>query len=157
RTYLDFADRQMLRFDAEAVTTIERKMKDADFEIVRREDGFLIAKPGPRDADILTVVDLLRRAANLQAERIAALSSKDLQTFGLDKPAAVVAFHLEAPDGSVKKHVIKVGNVTKKDADERYALIDDRPMVAVLSADLSKHLMAPVLFYAERNLASFSN
>ena len=52
--------------------------------------------------------------------------------------------------------VIKVGGLVKKDAEERYAMVDDQPIVAVLSADLSRQLTAPVLFYADRNVAEFA-
>lgn len=154
-SYLDFVDTRILRFDGDAVMSIERKMKDADLELTRREDNWLITKPGTRDADILTINDLLRRTSQLQARRIAAYPAKDLAPFGLDKPVAVITLIVEI-GGDTSKHVIKVGNVAGKDTDERFALVDARPMVVVLPAELSRHLTAPVLYYADRNLASFS-
>ncbi|MBI1829839.1 MAG: DUF4340 domain-containing protein [Planctomycetes bacterium] len=160
KTYLDFVDPRVLRFDGDAVVTIERKMKDADFELAKRDDNWILAKPGSRDADALTMNDLLRRASNLVAKRVAAFPVKDLQPFGLDKPIAVVTLHVEI-DGNVTKHVIKLGNLakdaSKKDTDERYALVGDRPMVIVLSPELSRHLAAPTLYFADRNLADFSS
>ena len=159
-TYLDFVDPRVLKFDGDSVVLIERKMKDADLDITRREENWLITKPGTRDADILTIVDVLRRTSQLQAKRIAAFPPKDLQPFGLDNPAAVITLNLEF-DGNTSKHVIKLGNLVKdagkKDTDERYALIDERKMVVVLSAELSRALVAPALYFADRNLASFSN
>ena len=119
-------------------------------------------KPVARDADNLTMSDLLDKTFRLRARRIAAYpvkDAKDLQPFGLDKPLAVVTLQLDM-GGTVKKHVIKVGDLAKdaarKDTDERYAQIEGSPSVAVLSADLSRALVAPVLYYADRNLASFS-
>jgi type 1 glutamine amidotransferase len=157
RTHMDFADRNLLRFDAERVMLIERKKKGADFEIARQDDAYVLIKPGPRDADTLTVFDLLRRASQLEAVRIVSLAEKDLKPFGLDAPDAVITFHIESFDGSTKKHVIKLGSQTAKDSDERFAMIDERPMVVVLSRELSRLVSAPILFYADRNLASFAN
>src|ERR1019366_8424819 len=47
-------------------------------------------------------------------------------------------------------------DAAKKDTDERFALINDNPAVVVLSAELSRHLVAPVLYYVDRNLVSLS-
>jgi type 1 glutamine amidotransferase len=160
RSHLDFLDHRVLRFDGDAVTTIERKMKDADLELARREDNWQITKPGIRDADNLTVFDILKHSSSLRASRIAEFPAKDLAKYGLDKPIAVVTFQLEV-DGAGSKHVIKVGDSVKdsakKDTPERYALVDDKAMVVVLPAELSRHLVAPLLYFADRNLASFSN
>lgn len=161
RAYVDFVDPRVLRpFDPDAVTLIERKMLGADVELARREDSWQIVKPSLRDADNLTIFDLLRRTSGLQAKRIAAFPAKDLQAYGLDKPAAIVTLILDF-DGNTKKHAIKVGNLTndkaKGEKDERFAMVDDKPMVIVLSAELSRHLIAPALYFADRNLASFSS
>ncbi|MBM3993693.1 MAG: DUF4340 domain-containing protein [Planctomycetes bacterium] len=160
KTYLDFVDTRLLRFDGDAVMTIDRKMKDADLELTRRDDNWLITKPSTRDADLLMLSDFLRRISNLSAKRIAAFPVKDLAAYGLEKPIAVATISVEI-DGNVTKHVIKLGNLTKdaskKETDERFALVGDRPMVVVLSAELSRHLSAPPLYYADRNLAAFGN
>jgi Domain of unknown function (DUF4340) len=160
RTHLDFLDQRVLRFDGDAVTMIERKMKDADLELIRREDNWQITKPGIRDADNLTIFDVLKRSSALRASRIAEFPAKDLAKYGLDKPAAVVTLQLEI-DGAGSRHVIKLGDrvkdAAKKDTLERYALIDDKGMVVVLPAELSRHLVAPPLYFADRNLASFSS
>jgi Domain of unknown function (DUF4340) len=160
-SYLEFMDTRVLRFDGDAVTIIERKMKDADLELTRREDLWVITKPGARDADLLTINDILRNTSALRAKRIAAYSAKDLAPFGLDKPAAMVTLLLETPDGATSKHVLKLGNLAsdkvKRDTDERFAMIDNQPTVVVLTAELSRHLMAPALYFADRNLAAFSS
>ena len=155
RTPLDFVDPRVLKFDLDAVTSIQRQMPGADLTLAKREDNWQLTKPATRDGDNLTIGDLLEKTFRLRAKRVAAYPAKDLVPFGLDKPAAVITFSLEAG-----KHVIKVGNLAKdavrKETDERYAMIDDQPTVVVLSADLSRHLVAPVLYFADRNLASFS-
>ena len=91
--------------------------------------------------------DLQKRVANLQAKRIAAFPAKDLKEFGLDAPTATVTLYLEDLG---RKHVIKVGNLTKdriaRRLDERFAMVDDKSMVIVLSPELSRMLVAPALF-----------
>ncbi|MBI2805631.1 MAG: DUF4340 domain-containing protein [Planctomycetes bacterium] len=158
RSHLDFLDPRVLRLDAEAVVMIDRKMNGADLELARRDDVWQIVKPSIRDADNLTLFDLLRRVAQLRAVRIADYPAKDLKPFGLEKPLAIVTIHLEL-GADVKKHVIKVGDIApgmdKKDTGERYAQIDDQKMVVVLPAELSRHLIAGPLYFADRNLAAF--
>lgn len=161
RTFLDFVDTRVIRpFDPDAVAVIDRKMAGNDIELVRREDAWQISKPLLREADNLTLFDVLRRTSGLQAKRIVAYAAKDLKDFGLDQPAAVVTLTLD-PDGTPRRHVIKVGNLTsdksRGEKDERYAMVDDKPMVVVLPAELSRSLVAPILFFADRNLADFSN
>jgi len=160
RTHLDFLDPRVLRFDGDAVVSIERKMTGGDLELAKREDNWQMIKPGIRDADNLTIFDVLRRASTLKANRIADFPAKDLAKFGLDKPAAVITVHVEL-DGSPSKHVIKLGSLVtdakKKETGERFAIIDDQKMVVVLSAELSKSLAAPAFYFADRNLAAFSN
>lgn len=160
RTHLDFLDPRVLRMDGDAVTLIERKMKDGDLELMRREDNWQITKPALRDADNLTIFDVLRQTSNLRANRIAEFPAKDLAKYGLDKPAAVVTLLVEV-DGVGKKHVIKLGDpvkdAAKKDTGERYAQIDDKGMVVVLASELSRHLLAAPLYFADRNLASFAS
>jgi hypothetical protein len=159
RTHLDFLDPNVLRFDGEAVTSIERKMTGGDLELAKRDDNWQLIKPGIRDADNLTIFDLLRRTSALRAVRVADYPAKDLAKFGLDKPAAVVSVVVEI-DGSSKKHVIKLGNLVtdakKKETGERYAIVDDQNKVVVLAAELAKALAAPPLYFADRNLVSFS-
>ncbi|MSU80401.1 MAG: DUF4340 domain-containing protein [Gemmataceae bacterium] len=160
RSHLDFVDTRMVRpFDPDAIALIDRKMLGGDIELTRRDDAWQFVKPTLREADNLTMFELLRRVSQLQAKRIAAVNVKDLQPYGLDKPFAVVTLNFD-PDGVGKKHVIKIGNPTKDDVrgekEERFAIVDDKPTVVVLPADLSKQLVAPSLFFADRNIASFS-
>jgi hypothetical protein len=155
RSHLDFVDPRVLKFDLDGITSIQRLMSGADLTLTKREDNWLLTKPTMRDADNLTVNDLLEKTFRLRAKRVAAYPAKDLQPFGLDKPVATVTLSLET-----SKHVIKIGNLTKdpvrKETDERYAMIDDKPTVVVLSAELSRSLVAPVLSFADRNVVSFS-
>src|SRR5262249_34504231 len=108
-------------------------------------------KPGKQAADAPTVDDIIEKSFQLKAKRIAAYPAKDLPKFGLEPPVAVVTLHL----GDDKKHVIKVGDKANAKSDERFAMIDDAKSVAALPAELPRHLAAPALYFADRNVASF--
>jgi hypothetical protein len=157
-SHLDFIDRRVLKYDLDTVTGITRQMKGGDVDLVKRDDQWRIAKPLDKPADEITVGDVLEKTFRLRAERVAAYPATDLKKFGLEQPAAVVKLILTDPTGAPTEHVIKVGDVApgpnKKETGERFAVIDRGESVVVLSAELSKHLTAPVLYFADRNVAS---
>lgn len=150
-SYLDFLDPRVLKFAFDAVTRIDRTMKDGDVEIEKRDDAWQMTKPTKQTADALTVDATLEKLFRLKAERIAAYPAKDLAKFGLASPVAVVTIHL----GDDARHVVKIGD--KADGDARFAVIDDGAAVIVLPAALSRQLTAPTLAFADRNLASFGS
>jgi hypothetical protein len=150
RSYLDFVDPRVLKFAFDAVTRIDRTMKDGDFEIVKRDDAWQFAKPSKQPADTLTVDDIIEKSFRLKAERVAAYPAKDLEKFGLAPPVAVITLHL----GDDKQHVLKIGDKVDN-ADGRFAIVDNGSAVVVLPGALARHLTAPVLYFADRNLASF--
>lgn len=160
RTHVDFVDPRVLKFDLDTVTGLKRAMKGNDLHLAKREDSWQIVKPETRPADDLTVNDLLEKTFRLRAQRVAAYPIKDLKPFGLDTPTAVWTLELTDASGAPLTHTIKVGKRSadsrRKDTDERYALVDGGQAVVVLSAALSRHLAAPVLHFADRNLASFA-
>ncbi|MCI0681177.1 MAG: DUF4340 domain-containing protein [Gemmataceae bacterium] len=166
RSHLDFVNHRVLKYDLDTVAGISRQMKGGDLELVKRGDQWRFAKPD-RQADDITVGDVLEKTFRLRAQRIAAYPAKDLKPFGLDQPAAVVTLKLTDATGKPSQHVIKVGDVAKGPAktseggktagvsEGRYALIDKGEAVVVLTPELSKHLVAPPLHFADRNVASF--
>ena len=151
-SYLDFVNHAVLKFDLDTVTGIDRRMPGADMDLVKRDDAWRFAKPEDKAADDPTVGDLLEKTFRLRAQRIAAYPVKDLAAFGLEKPAAVVTLKLTDVQGGKVEHVIKVGKPADDKKDERYAIVDKGNAVVVLGADLSRHLVAPPLYFADRNL-----
>jgi hypothetical protein len=165
RTHLDFVNHAVLKYDLDTVTGIARQMKDGDFELSKRDEQWRFAKPMDMPADDVTVGEVLEKTFRLRAKRIAAYPAKDLKPFGLEQPAAVVKLKLTDATGAPSEHVIKIGELAKGEPKsvssrvegERYALVDKGEAVVVLSADLAKHLTAPVLHFADRNLASVAS
>lgn len=160
RSHLDFVNHRVLKYDLDTVTGIVRQMKDGDLELIKREDQWRFAKPD-KQADDITVGDVLEKTFRLRAQRIAAYPVKDLKPFGLEQPAAIVTLKLADATGKPSQHVIKVGDLAKEpnktNTGERYALIDKGDAVVVLGPELAKHLVAPSLHFADRNLGSFGS
>lgn len=156
RSHLDFVSTRVLKFDLDSVSGIVRQMPGADLELVKRDDNWRLSKPMDRSADDPTVGDILEKTFRLKAQRVAEYPAKNLAQFGLDKPAAVVTLKASAGD-----HVIKVGGPVldekKQDTGERFALVDKGEAVIVLHPELARHLLAPILYFADRNLASFAS
>jgi hypothetical protein len=155
-THLDFVNKRVLKFDLDSVTAIQRQMPGGDLELIKRDDSWRFAKPADKPADDPTVGDLLEKTFRLRAERVAAYPVKDLTAFGLDKPAAVVTLKLTDAQGRAVEHVIKVGKSADDKKQDRYALVDKGEAVIVLAPDLARELTAPTLYFADRNLPSFT-
>ncbi len=155
-SYLDFVNHAVLKFDLDTVTGIDRRMPGADMDLVKRDDVWRFTKPDQRAADDPTVGELLEKTFRLRAQRIAAYPAKELAKFGLDKPAAVVTLKLTDVQGGKVEHIIKVGKPANDQKDERYAIVDKGDAVVVLNAELSRQLVAPPLYFADRNLPGLS-
>ncbi len=161
RTYLDFVDRTLLKFDAAAITTIARKMKDQELELAKRDDGWQILKPAEIKADAKGLDALAGQLAQLRAVRVAAYPARELKTYGLDEPAAVLTIRLG--DAADKQHTLKIGNeVENKEKvpsakPDRYAQVEGSQVVAVLPGALAEQLLAKPIRFHDRTVARFTN
>jgi hypothetical protein len=154
RSYLDYVNHNVLKFDSMAVTELQRHMGPEVLDVVKKDDAWQITKPGAESADNRAMQDLLGRLANLRAQRIAAYPVKNLKEFGLDAPAALVTIKLTAGNKPAE-HILKVGKATG--AGERFAVVDAEPVVAVLPAPLVERLLGGPVTFRDRNIARFSD
>jgi hypothetical protein len=158
RTYLDLVDRRLLQLDPAAVTRITRKAGDKELELVKRDDGWHIAKPGEHRADDKTLEKIAEFIARLRAERIAAYPAKDVKEFGLDEPTATVTIKLGEDD---KGRTLKIGAPVKgadKDAKpDRYVMVDGSTVVGILSGTEATELLAPPVAFRDHTLAKFAD
>jgi hypothetical protein len=148
--YLDFVDRTVLKLDPASVTSLVRQLSTAPLEIVRRDEGWQILKPGDEKADDATMQNLVAQLAALRADRVVAYPAGDLKTYELDRPRAVI--RIKTGDGKPTEHVLAVG----KSADEAgacYAMLEGSKTVVVLPAALAKRLTAEPVAFRERTLA----
>lgn len=163
RTYLDYVDRTVLKFDAAKVASVQRQMGNDRLELVKRDGAWRIL-PGDQVADAQAVPALLRQLASLRAVRVAAYQAKDLKPFGLDAPAAVLTLDLGKTDGKDVKQILKIGKVVEETGKpapapgegDRYAVANDSGIVAVLPEGLARRLLAPPLQFRDRGIAKFA-
>ena len=148
---LDFLDRQLFKFDASAVASFARHRGSDVLELAKKDDTWRIVKPADLPADEKKVPELMKLLSELKAERVAAYQSKELKTFGLDRPEATVTikFGGEKP----RQDVLLVGAAVKDKPGERYAQVKGSPLVAELSRDAVEKLLAGPLAYRDHLLA----
>ncbi len=154
---LDLADRGVFKFDPIDLQAIRRTMNGQDLELTMDAANWAITKPVKAAADQSNAEELADRLGNLRAERIADIDGKDLPKFGLDKPAAVVKLEMIGKGAKTVEKALKIGapaDAAKPDG-ERFAQADGSTTVIVLSASISKKLLADPIKFRDRTLASF--
>jgi hypothetical protein len=154
RSYLDFVKHTALQLDVDQISGLARKGSGGDLELVKRGEDWRIAKPAEQPADRPTVDLLLEQLSELRAKRVAAYPVKDVQPFGLGKPAAVLTVRLGSDKkGKPVEHTIELGNLADKGkGGDRFARVDRSDAVLVLPATLSEQLLAVPLQFRDRNL-----
>jgi hypothetical protein len=159
RGYLEFVNRTVLRLDAGSITAIQRKMGNDLLELVKQDRDWYLNKPVGLRADGPTLEGLLDQLATLRAKRVAAYPAKDLPSYRLDNPEAVVTLRQAAPDGKPAEHVIKIGKTTGEATapDDRFAVVDNSTAVVVLPGTLARRLLAAPLQFRDHNLARFTD
>jgi hypothetical protein len=156
RSYLDYVNRNVLQFKADDVTKIERRMGAESLEVSRNGDTWQIVMPAENRADDKSLQEFVGQLAELRAVRVAAFPAKELKTYGLDEPAAVVTVKLKG-DAKPAEHVLKIGKPAEADGTERYAVVDDGKAVVVLDAALSRRLVAAPITFRDKALARFAD
>ncbi|MHB1425105.1 MAG: DUF4340 domain-containing protein [Gemmataceae bacterium] len=172
RDYLAYVQRGLLKFDSEAATALQRRMGTNVLEIVHSQpaagnegSGWEVVKPAKEKADEQAMRQLFDQLGNLRAERIAAYPVEELKSFGLETPSAVVTIKLKG-ERKPSEHTIKLGKTAPplsspgtggdKGRGERFALVDDGKVVAVLSGSLAEQLSAAPLAFRDRTIAHFA-
>jgi hypothetical protein len=155
RGYLDYVNRNVLKFDPGAVTMMQRQAGTDALEVARRDGNWFLVKPAEERADDRAMQSLLQQLAELRAQRVVAFPAKDLKTYGLDTPTATVKLTLEG-DAKPDNHTVKIGKVADAMTGDLYAVIDDSKAVVVLPAQVTRPLLAGVLGYRDRTLAKFA-
>jgi hypothetical protein len=162
RTYLDFVDRALLKFDPATGAGLTRKAGADTLEIAKKDDAWRILKPADLAADDKTLQGLFDQLANLRADSIAAYPAKDVKPYGLDQPAAVLTLRLTAADGRPSEKVLRIGKPVSEKPEQgkpmdRYVQVEGATAVGVLSGALADRLLAGTIAFRDRNLARFAD
>jgi hypothetical protein len=156
-SYLDFVNRSVWTLDAAAVTALEQRKGKKTLEIVKlKKGGWQIDQPAKYPADKPTLDLFLEQVARLRASGVAAYPAKNLKTYGLDDPTAVITLRLTGADKKPVEHVLKIGDVNTraeaKDSGDRFALADKSNAVVILPGALVRQLIADPLYFRDRTL-----
>lgn len=151
RGQADYVDRTLLRFAAQDVLEIQRRIADQTLALAKRDDRWQVTQPFSAPADEASINDLLARLSNLRAERVVAYQPKDLASFGLQEPAAILGLKVGGNEPSDIR--LRIGKPVADGNEARFAQVDKSPIVGVLPADLTKSLLRSPLQLRERTLA----
>jgi hypothetical protein len=162
RSYLDYVNHDLLKFDPAAAAALQRRAETKTLEVVRSQAepgnegvGWNVLKPDKEKADDQVMQHLFEQLGHLRAERVAAYPVKDFQPFGLRTPQTLVTIRLK-DDQKPSVHVIKLGKSAGK-SGERFAVVDNSNVVAVLPGSLVEQLTGASLVFRDRTIARFSN
>ena len=111
-SYLDFADRGLLKFNGGEVKLVGRKMGNADLAVEKKDGRWQITAPKAEKADDADLDEFVQRLSGLRAERVAAYQPKEFAASGPDKPRDVWTLKTAADDK--KPVILKVGKVAGK-------------------------------------------
>jgi hypothetical protein len=89
RTPFDLRDKSALKFDQTKVNDIEID-HEGTIELTKTADDWVLAKPIKARADFASAEAILTALSGAQMQKIEATESKDLKTYGLDKPDATI-------------------------------------------------------------------
>ncbi|VTS08690.1 DUF4340 domain-containing protein [Tuwongella immobilis] len=149
---LDFVDRSLFRFEALDLLEMTRREGATQLTLVNDPTGWKLTSPVTQKADGPVLDELAEALSKLRADRVVAIRPDDRKPFGLDPP--VMTWTLAIGD---RERIIRIGNPVQADAPngERFAQVDDSPLVVVLPSLISARLAAPVSQFRDRTLATF--
>ncbi len=157
KTYLDFVDAAVLKFEADQVKALQRQMGKDSLEVDKGDAGWELVKPTRQRADDKSLDDLLGQLANLKAKRVAAYPPRDLRTYGLDTPVAVVKLRLADPQAKpVELHLGKLAeDHDPLSKDDRYGQAAGSAMVVVVPGNVARRLVAGTIEFRDRTVPTF--
>jgi len=154
RSYLDYVNHDLLKFDPAAATALQSRAETKTLEVAKKDGGWNLVKPDKEKADDQVMQRLFEQLGHLRAERIAAYPVKDFKPFGLQTPQALVTINLK-DDQKPAVHILKLGKSAGK-GGERFAVVDNSNVVAVLPGSLVEQLTGDPLAFRDRTIVRFS-
>ena len=154
----ELVDKTLIQFAGNAeVQTFKRTMKGEELEIAQNNSALWeVTKPALAKADQPMIDELVNSIRRLRAVRIEAVTPKDLKTYGLEAPVAVVTLEALEKSKLVEK-VLSIGNPVdpQQPNGDRYAKAQGSTMVAVIAGELAAKLIAPPFKFRDLSLGGF--
>ncbi len=154
RNRLDFVDRGVFHFDADAVTGLSLQKTDGSLtvDLAKQDDGWKLVKPAADAADDQSVQELVGRLAALRAVRVADYPAGKLDAFGLAKPEATATITLK-PDAKTPKAILLIGKAVDAPDGDRFAMAEGGRAVVVIPARRgARRLTSGALAFRDRSL-----
>ena len=154
--YLDYVNRNVLKFDPSAVKQLKQERGGEKLEVIKSDEGWMLTSPAKERTDDKAMTALLVQLSDLRALRVAAFPAKDLKTYGLDEPNATITLGLNE-DQKPASYTIKIGKLAEEPSGDTYAQVAGNAAVVVLPGPVVKPLLAGVLAFRDRTLAKFAS
>lgn len=155
RDSLHYVNRTLLDLKPDRIAAIQRRMGKDALEIVKKDGTWTVIKPTEQRADEQTLQRLADALAGLKADKVAAYRPKDLKTFGLDAPAAVVTLRLTGDDKAERE--LLIGKEEDAKTGVRFATVKGSDIVGTLPRELSRQLTAAPAAFRDRGIARFAD
>ncbi len=155
RQPLAFRNRTLLRDDPQQITEISltRANESQAIQRTKNKQGRLspwgLIEPVSATADQLVASMLADHLAALRAEALIEEEPDDVAIFGLETPFAVVRWSGDLGSGP---HLLRVGGRFSRNPEQRYAALDDRPVVFLIGPKLLKPMETEL---RERRILAF--
>lgn len=156
RSALDLIERDLLRIDVDAITSVRGTGPSGEWALLREGGDWKITSFNPPAiADRIVVPATLRPWSNLMAEKFVAFGPNvDWAKYGLDRPTTTVIVSTKPANGAAESHTLTIGNQVEG-SEGRFARLDDRPGVFVLPAPFARASVRAPLDFADHTLLLF--
>ena len=131
-------DRRLLRFEADALTSITLKRGETVIELRRRGEAWHITAPTSAEADGLALQNIVSALAFVRFREVVSEQARDGARYGLVPPEREIV--LRKHDGTA----IATVRVGRREGDRRYAALGGGPRIYAVPADAFDKVAADV-------------
>jgi hypothetical protein len=148
KTPFALRDKAVLKFERDKVTSFEIARAKDTLAFAKEGSDWNLTRPTQASGDYSAIEGVIGQISSAQMTALTSTDAKDLQEYGLDKPAVTAT--IVAGGG---KHTLEVG---KASADGSfYARDATRPLVFTISQALATELQKPAADYRKKDIFEF--
>lgn len=140
-------DRTLYNFEDNTVEEIHIVSEESEVLFIKEQDGWVMKEPKPYKIDASMINSLESRLKDFLASRIIEDDSENLQSYGLDNPAATISFKLD--DGT--QNTLLIGDMTASKV-QYYAKDASRDNIYILGSYDVENFLRPVSEFRDRTI-----
>jgi len=150
----DLRDKKVVRIQKDDVKKLQIQLAKGKVTLEKKGDDWNITEPKQLKADNWEVGDFIESLGKLEVDAWVAEQPKDLKTYGLDKPAAVITAELKDKKGTKK---LLLGKRAGKEGERWFAKRGDQNVILrVAKKDFYDQALAGYLTFRNRLILDFS-